>query len=162
MSSTRSRRMHVRRRWTPACRFAIVAWVCLTLVFRLTSAYAEQDVAFRVVVDPDNPASEMTRDGLADAFLKASTRWPDGTTIRPVDQKPDSAVRKIFSERILKRTIIAVRSYWQQRIFSGRDVPPPELESDEAVIRYVREHRGAVGYVSGAVDAGGTKVVSVK
>jgi hypothetical protein len=160
--SVRSRRMHVRHRCQAGRRFVIVAWTCLALALRLTAAYADQDLALRIVVDPENPATELSRDDLADVFLKSSTRWPDGTAVRPVDQKSESAVRKTFSERILKRTIAAVRSYWQQRIFSGRDVPPPELESDDAVIRYVREHRGAVGYVSGAANAGGTKVVSVK
>jgi ABC-type phosphate transport system substrate-binding protein len=140
----------------------IVPCLSLALAVRFTPARAEQDLAFRVVVDPENPATELTREVVAEVFLKASTRWPDGATIKPVDQKPEAAVRKAFSERILKRTIPAVRSYWQQRIFSGRDVPPPELESDEAVIRYVRENRGAVGYVSGATSPGGTKVVSVK
>lgn len=140
----------------------MVLSVSLALAARLTSAYADQDAPFRIVVDPENPAAEMTREVVADVFLKASTRWPDGATIKPVDQKADTGVRKAFSERILKRTIPAVRSYWQQRIFSGRDVPPPELESDEAVVRYVREHRGAVGYVSGAANPGGTKVISVR
>ena len=46
--------------------------------------------------------------------------------------------------------------------FSGRDVPPPELESDEAVVNYVLEHRGAVGYVSGAAKVRGAKVVFSK
>jgi hypothetical protein len=56
----------------------------------------------------------------------------------------------------------AVKSYWQQVIFSGRGVPPPELESDEAVIRYVLRFPGAVGYVSGTADVRGVKVLAVR
>ena len=37
--------------------------------------------------------------------------------------------------------------YWQQRIFSGRDVPPPEFELDREVVEYVLKHAGAIGYV---------------
>jgi hypothetical protein len=66
-------------------------------------------------------------------------------------------VRKRFSEAVLKRSVGAVRSYWQQRIFSGRDVPPPEVDSDEAVMAYVARYPGAIGYVSGT-----TKLVGVK
>ena len=46
--------------------------------------------------------------------------------IRPVDLRPNAATRRLFSERMLRRSVAAVRSYWQQRIFSGRGVPPPE------------------------------------
>ena len=128
----------------------------------LPSASADSGPVFQIVVDPENPADDLPRDLVADVFLKANTRWPDGTATRPVDQKPDTTLRKAFSERILRRSVAAVRSYWQQRIFSGRDVPPLELESDEAVVRYVHEHRGAVGYVSATTNAAGTKVVTVR
>jgi hypothetical protein len=55
-----------------------------------------------------------------------------------------------------------VKNYWQQRIFSGRDLPPPELDSDEAVVSYVLSHRGALGYVSGAAKLDKAKPVAVQ
>jgi hypothetical protein len=55
-----------------------------------------------------------------------------------------------------------VKSYWQQLIFSGRGVPPPELDTEEEVIRYVGRHPGALGYVSSYGEVGGVKVVIVK
>jgi ABC-type phosphate transport system substrate-binding protein len=125
-------------------------------------AFAGEVADFRIIVHSENPNTSASREALAEAFLKTTTRWPDGESIRPVDQRPDSAVRKVFTERILKRSLGAVRSYWQQRIFSGRDVPPPELESDDAVVRYVGDHRGAIGYVSASTKTGETKVVTLK
>ena len=70
-------------------------------------------------------------------------------------------MRRIFSERVLKRSVAAVRNYWQQRIFSGRDVPPPEVEGDEAVVAYVAEHPGAVGYVSLGAKLGDTREIPI-
>ena len=55
-----------------------------------------------------------------------------------------------------------MRSYWQQRIFSGRGVPPPELESDEAIVAYVLKHRGAVAYVSPNAKLGEAKPIAVR
>jgi len=138
-----------------------VVWLALLSSWPGAAAIAGE-VEFRVIVDPENSTTSATRELIADAFLKTSTRWPDGEAIRPVDQRGDSVARKAFSESILKRSVVAVRSFWQQRIFSGRDVPPPELDSDDAVVRYVSEHRGAVGYVSASARTGGTKVVTVK
>jgi hypothetical protein len=70
-------------------------------------------------------------------------------------------VRGLFSETVLARHVAAVRSYWQQQIFSGRDVPPVEKKNDAEVLEYVRTNRGAVGYVSEASPASGVKVVEV-
>ena len=125
-------------------------------------ARAESTPEFRVIVHPDNPSTALSRDFLIDAFLKRTTRWNDGETIRPVDQRPDSVTRRRFSRAVLQRSVAAVKSYWQQRIFSGRELPPPELESDEAVLSYVTKHRGALGYVSGAAKLDGAKLVQIQ
>jgi hypothetical protein len=62
----------------------------------------------------------------------------------------------------LNRSVTAVRSYWQQVIFAGRDVPPPELPGDARVLEYVRQHSGGVGYVSVTADTAGAKVLAVR
>jgi ABC-type phosphate transport system substrate-binding protein len=116
----------------------------------------------RVIVHVSNPASSVDRDFVAAAFLKKATRWDDGQTIRPVDLPQASPVRRSFSENVLRRSVSAVRSYWQQRIFSGRGVPPPELESEVAVAEYVARNPGAVGYVSGSVDLRRVKVLALR
>ncbi len=125
------------------------------------TARAEAVPAFRVIVHPENPASELSRDFLTDAFLKRTTRWGNGETVRCVDQRSTSATRQKFSDSVLRRSVAAVKNYWQQRIFSGRDLPPPELESDEAVVSYVVNHRGALGYVSGSAKLDKAKPVTV-
>jgi hypothetical protein len=95
------------------------------------------------------------------AFFKRATRWSDGQVIRPVDLRPDSPVRREFTNRVLKRSVMAVRSYWQQRIFSGRELPPPELESDAAVLRFVQSSPGAIGYVSATTKLSEVKLIPV-
>jgi hypothetical protein len=140
----------------------LVILVALALVglFPSTSAHA-QAPEFRIVVHPNNPSGSVSRQFLSDAFLKKTARWDDGEALRPVDLRPGADARKRFSERVLKRSVAAIRSYWAQRIFSGRGVPPPELDSDDAVLSFVLKHRGAVGYVSGAASTGKVKVLPV-
>jgi ABC-type phosphate transport system substrate-binding protein len=141
--------------------FVLVAAVVLVLALPNAVARA-QTAEFRIVVHPKNPIASANREFLSDAFLKKTTRWTDGETLRPVDLRADSSARKRFSESVLKRSVAAVRSYWAQRIFSGRGVPPPELDSDDSVIEYVLKHRGAVGYVSGGAKLGSAKVVPIQ
>lgn len=142
-------------------RAAFAALLALALV-ALGWAAAAQPPGFRVITHPGNPALSVERAFLADVFLKKTTRWPDDEVSYPVDQSPDSGTRERFSEQVLRRSVFAVRSYWQQRIFAGRGLPPPELESDDAVLRYVRSRPGAVGYVSDRAELGGVKVLSVR
>ena len=118
--------------------------------------------AFQVIVHPRNPTSSVDKKFLADVFLKKRTRWPNDEVVKPVDGSARSAVRGRFSEQVLRRSVAAVRRYWQQIVFSGRGVPPPELESDEAIIGFVLKHQGAIGYVSAGANPGGAKVVQVK
>ncbi|MEK7358198.1 MAG: phosphate ABC transporter substrate-binding protein, partial [Bdellovibrionota bacterium] len=63
---------------------------------------------------------------------------------------------------ILDRSVPAMRNYWQQLIFSGRGVPPPELESDRAVVDYVSRHADAIGYVSPQANVRQNKIVTIK
>jgi hypothetical protein len=117
---------------------------------------------FRVIVHPNNPARSLPRGFVADAFLKKVTRWEGDETIRPVDLRQDSDVRRHFTENVLKRSVAAVRSYWQQRIFSGRDVPPPEVDSDEGVMAHVARYPGAIGYVAGSTKLSGVRELPLK
>lgn len=117
---------------------------------------------YRVVAHPANPISRVERTFVQDAFLKKVRRWPNQTVILPVDLVAASPVRRRFSEEVVGRSVSAVRAYWQQRIFSGRDVPPPELGDDAKVVAHVLKNVGAVGYVSGACDVRGLKVLVIE
>lgn len=116
---------------------------------------------FVVLVHPQNRITSVTRAFVADAYFKRTTRWADGETIRPVDLSTRSSVRRRFSDEVLRRSVASVRSYWQRLIFSGRGVPPVELDEDD-VAAYVARHRGAIGYVSGATPVGRARVVELR
>jgi ABC-type phosphate transport system substrate-binding protein len=116
---------------------------------------------YQVIIHPKNPATSIDRAFLADAFFENITRWPDGGLIRPVDLRPQETARSAFSRDVLNRSVAAVKAHWQQRIFAGRGVPPPELAREADVLSYVLRHEGAVGYVSSAFDAAGAKAVAV-
>lgn len=113
-----------------------------------------------VIVRPENPVPKLDRRFLTEAFLRRTTRWPDDTPIRPVDLGPDSPARASFSQEILALSVASVRNYWQQRIFSGQGLPPPEL-ADDAVVSYVLSHPGAIGYVTAGTRVKGARVVDV-
>lgn len=144
-------------------RLARVGAVCLGFALWAAASVAPaQDPGYRVITNASNPASVVSRDFVADAFLKRVTTWPDGQDVVAVDLTARSPVRATFSEDVLGRSVAAMKSYWQQIIFSGRGVPPVELDSDELVVRFVATHPGALGYVSPRVQLAGVKVLNLK
>lgn len=159
-TNTSTRPAAASRRVVLAVALAILALGMSAISVRRASA--DEAALFLVVVHVSNPEPSVSRDFLADAFLKKTTRWQSGDLLRPVDQRIDAPVRSWFSESVLRRSVVAVRRYWQQRIFSGRGVPPPELESDAAVLRYVQQSSGAIGYVSADANVSEVKVLGVR
>jgi ABC-type phosphate transport system substrate-binding protein len=138
--------------------------VALALVIAAASSprAAADGAGFVVIVNPKNAATRLDKKFVADIFLKKQTHWSDDSTIKPVDQARTSAVRARFSEEILGRSIASVRTYWNQVVFSGQGVPPPELDSDASVVKYVLGNQTAIGYVSPTAELEGAKVVQVR
>lgn len=118
--------------------------------------------AFMIVVNDQNATPSMTRALVSRYFLKKVSRWDSGAVALPVDLPADSPVRDAFSRRVLSKSVSSIRAYWQQQIFSGRDVPPPEKPDDAAVLEFVRANPAAIAYVSSvATLPNGVRVLTV-
>jgi len=117
---------------------------------------------FRVIVHPSNPVDSISRQQLSAVYMKKVRQWPDRTEIIPLDQSPASRVRERFSDAVHGKSVAYVTRYWHRLIFSGRGLPPSELNSSAAVAEFVAGNRGAIGYVSSDLDLGeSVKVILV-
>ena len=115
---------------------------------------------FAVIVNVSNPISTLSKDEVAKLFLKKTISWSSGQSASPVELPVTAKVREEFAREVLNKSVAQVRSYWQQQIFSGRDVPPPEKPTEEEVLAFVRANPNAIGYVSRTANMGrGVKVV---
>jgi ABC-type phosphate transport system substrate-binding protein len=141
---------------------SIVALLTAASAAALSVRADPQRPGYQIVCNPNNPATAVDRQFVQDAFLKKIRAWPTGDGTRPVDLAPTSPVRRHFSQEVLRRPVEAVRIFWQQRIFSGRDLPPPEVGNDAEVIKFVLRDRGAIGYVSAGAALNGAKVLSLR
>ena len=104
----------------------------------------------------------MSRGDLSKIFLKKALAWPSGQIVAAVELPMASPARETFAREVLGKTLPQVKAYWQQLIFSGKDVPLPEKPSDEDVVAFVRANPNAIGYVSKGADVGrGVKVVAI-
>jgi ABC-type phosphate transport system substrate-binding protein len=119
--------------------FTVLATLTL---FVVATPAAAQDV--KVIVNSANSTADLPGDVVTKLFLKRSS------------------ARAAFSKSVLGRGVAAVESYWQQQIFSGKDVPPPTKASDDEVVAFVKANAGAIGYVSAGASTAGVKVIEVK
>ncbi len=116
---------------------------------------------FKIVTHPDNPFSSLTRAQISNFLLKKKSRWKNGWQVDPVDLGSRSSVRAEMSQLIHERSVASIKNYWQRQIFSGNNTPPPELETDQEVVDFVKNNRGSIGYVSGGFSSDEVKVVNI-
>lgn len=122
---------------------------------------AQDTSGFKVIVNSSNPATSLTLVKVSDLFLKKIAKWDNGTKVMPVDLNDRSQVRQDFSRKVHGKTPLAVKSYWQQQLFAGTKLPPPEKAQDSEVIAYVRANPGAIGYISPDTKTEGVKLVTI-
>lgn len=135
--------------------------VLILLLFMSGLGSAQEAAPFKVIVNSSNEISSMTKEQLSELFLKKVTQWGNGRKVLPVDQAATSPVREKFSKEIHDKTVTAINSYWRQKIFSGRDVPPPEKSSDADVLAYVEENADAIGYISSNAPVDKVKALKI-
>ena len=119
-----------------------------------------QSGSYKVIVNPANPETSISKSALSRIFLKKSTRFLDGHGASPVDLSLSSPVRESFSKSVVGKSSSEVDAFWQQQIFSGKDIPPPQ-KSESAAIDYVRSNGNGIAYVSAGADTHGVKVLTV-
>ncbi len=123
---------------------------------------AAQNEGFAVIVNANNPVTVLTRQQVAEMFMKQTRQWGQGGDVHPVDQPAVAPVRDAFSRFIHGKPASAVASWWGQQMFSGRAVPPPQRPNDRGINAFVREDVGAIGYVNPGTAEPGVKVLHIQ
>ena len=106
---------------------------------------------FRVIVHASNPVDALPQDDVAKMFRrqeKAWKEWDGGPRVEPVDQKWSAPVRVSFTQRVHGSSPREIRTYWHRQIFSAREAPPLQRDTDEEVIDFVASTPGGIGYVT--------------
>jgi ABC-type phosphate transport system substrate-binding protein len=128
----------------------------------LAAARSNRDEGFLVVVNEQNVVASAPRILVSRFFLKKASHWDSGAVALPVDLPADSPVREAFTRRVLAKSVSSIKAYWQQQIFSGREIPPPEKAGEAEVLEFVKSNPAAIAYVSpNATLPRGVRVLTV-
>ncbi len=120
-----------------------VTFICwLMLLSCPLSAWSDEALA--LIMAPGHHS--LRKDEAAQIFKRKKLFWSDGRKIQPVNLPASSPLRRLFTHSILGSTPEELEKYWNDMYFHGVS-PPFVLTSEEAVLRFVAETPGAVGYV---------------
>ena len=140
---------------------ALLLILCAAIYLPARRAGGTTPEGFQLIANPANPTTSVDVSFVRDAYLKRQAVWDNGETIRPIDLTSRFPARETFTHDVLQKTLAQLRVYWNQQIFSGKGVPPPEVDSEAAMIAYVMARRGAIGYLPANASLGGTKLLSL-
>ncbi len=126
-------------------RTLLAVFACLLLAGRADVSRADESLA--VITGPNRPAIAFNHANLEDIFLKRIQVDDGGNPLVALNLPPEQALREAFSLTVLGRRSGALQRYWTEQYFHG--IPPPfVVHSPEAMLRFVAETPGAIGYVA--------------
>lgn len=96
-----------------------------------------------IVVASTNDPIKLTRQEVKALFMGGAVSYE----LKAVSLKPKHMSRVQFNANVFGLTESRIQSYWAQMRFSGKGKPPQELESEEAVLRYLKNNQGAASYL---------------
>ena len=127
----------------------------------LLSGLSFQALAETVVVVHPSNSTEIDTKQIQRIFLGKEKKFSDGSETIPVNQVSDSSVRSNFDTSVLGRSSSQVSAYWSKLVFTGKGVPPKEVENDAAVIALVAKNPSAIGYVKSTSVDDSVNVMSI-
>ena len=137
-------------------RRSLISLLAMAAMAAAVSAYSSMAGAaeerLMVIVNADNPVTQLSSVELEKIFLGKRGFWEWGKPVKTVDLieqgiKEDESSRALFSEDFMGKSLTALKSYWIRSIFSGKGQPPLVFPNAAGVIGYVGENMEAIGYV---------------
>ena len=98
-----------------------------------------------IISSSDFPARRLSAAQVRAIFL-AQKRWIADTSVLPINYPPEDPSRQCLERTILKKSRQSLRRYWLKAHYNGYR-PPKVVKSSEALLAYLREVPGAIGYV---------------
>ena len=128
----------------------MIRWLFfITAALSLFAVPAYADLA---VIASRETAEKITPKLLRKIYLKRKVLWEDKTRIVPVNLPSRSTLRAQFTKEILRMEHKDLVVYWNEQHYKGVR-PPVVVDSETAVKAFVREVKGAVGYIdAGSVE----------
>ncbi|EWH08475.1 hypothetical protein DS2_17080 [Catenovulum agarivorans DS-2] len=112
-----------------------------------------------VVVNKENPVEQLSLTNVIDIYTGRYMAFPNGTSAEPVDLPNESSYKENFYFQATGLSLAKINSYWARLKFTGRYLPPIELDTPSDALKYVQKNPNAVAYVDEQYVTDKVKVV---
>ncbi len=129
--------------------FIFTAFLCVIQMTPTLVASALANESIIAVIVASNQSIDdlkLAPNQLSLIYWRKQLYWPKGLRIKPVNLSTANPLRQQFSQTILGGLPKTQIDYWNGQYFNGV-LPPYTVNSEEAVIRFVAQTNGAIGYV---------------
>lgn len=89
----------------------------------------------------------LTSNEIKMIYLGKISRWDNGDKII-ITVLENGPTHDSFMKNCLHKKNNSFILYWKQRMFTGRGVMPIIFKTENELLEFVKENRGAIGYVS--------------
>ncbi len=137
--------------------FAFFVFFFLSFCFLFqTSAHADITIISNNSVTTDS----LTKLQIKDISIGSLTTWDDGQEIKLVLLKK-SATHKEFTRTYTRKSQSQFKMTWRRIVYTGKGLIPKSFKSENDLVTYVKNTKGAIGYVSSATPFDGVKTITV-
>jgi len=113
-----------------------------------------------IITNKSVPVDKLNKEDIKNIFIGKMTRWDDNQRINFVTL-PKSKVHEGFLREFVKRTPEQYSRHWKKQIFTGKGNTPKSFKTQESLINYVANTKGAIGYISPDAISDRIKVITV-
>ncbi len=130
------------------------------VLFGLLSAATAVAEPIVVVVDRDNPKTDITVEELKSFYTGKRHDWPDGARAVPIDLEAGSPIREAFQAAALRMKPAEYERWWVDQKVRGQGEAPRTTSAGTA-LKLVAKVRGAMAYVPASVADSSVKILTV-
>jgi ABC-type phosphate transport system substrate-binding protein len=123
------------------------------------AANSSPTAAVIVVADENSKIASLTQSEVEAIFLQKRVSGPSEQPFGPVFLPDDSAATKIFSERVIGKSVKQLRAYWNLKVLTGRLKPPVIIDTKEDLVSHLKRNPGSLGYLSETSAPAGLKIL---
>jgi hypothetical protein len=105
-----------------------------------------------------NVSLQISLDDVKGAYLGRISKL-DGEKIILLEPPAENPAKQKFLEKVLGMDIQSYRKLWLTKLMAGET--PPQVKSEDEIIKEVSEKKTAVGYVSKKVEGGNIKIIGI-
>jgi len=112
-----------------------------------------------IIANPSVNVATLSLSQIAAIYLLRITTWPDGSHVVPVNREAASRTREEFTSAVLQQDNPSLAAYWNEMHFMGRQ-PPAVQESEQAMVAFIQNVPGSIGYISASVAPPNVKILA--